>query len=82
MTTSAFEVSIKFWLNINEELFKVEYLIKVNRQRPTFVVRRPELKIPTLAKWLISPLVRVIIKICKKHHVFKTNSNVNVYNET
>ena len=24
-----------------------------------------ELKIPTLAKWLISPLVRVIIKICK-----------------
>ena len=28
---------------------------------------RPELKIPTLAKSLISPLVRVIIKICKKY---------------
>ena len=56
--------------------------IKVNRQRPKFVMRRPELKIPTLAKWLISPLVRVIIRICKKHLVLKTNSNINIYNET
>ena len=51
--------------------------IKVNRQ-----MRSPELKIPTLAKWFISPLVRVIIKICKKHLVLKTNSNINIYNET
>ena len=43
----------------------VSYL-KVNRQRPTFVMRRSELKIPTLAKWLISPLVRVIIKNLQK----------------
>ena len=57
-------------------------LLKVNRQRPKFVMQRPELKIPTLAKWLISPLVRVIIKICKKHLVLKTNSNINIYNET
>ena len=56
--------------------------LKVNRQRPTFVMRRSELKIPTLAKWLISPLVRVIIKICKKILVLKTNSNINIYNET
>ena len=55
---------------------------KVNRERLKFVMRRPELKIPTLAKWLISPLVRVIIKICKKHLVLKTNSNINIYNET
>ena len=39
--------------------------IKVNRQRLKFVMRRPELKIHTLAKWLISPSVGVIIKICK-----------------
>ena len=45
-------------------------------------MRRPELKIPTLAKWLVSPLVCVVIKICKKHLVLKTNSNVNIYNET
>ena len=55
---------------------------KVNRQRPKFVMRRPELKIPTLAKWLISLLVLVIIKICKKHLVLKTNRNINIYNET
>ena len=57
--------------------------VKVNRQRPKFVMWRPELKIPTLAKWLIFPLaiVRVIIKICKKHLVLKTNSNINIYNE-
>ena len=41
------------------------FLFKVNCQRPTSVMRTPELKIPTLAKWLISPLVCVIIKICK-----------------
>ena len=28
---STYEVSIKFWLNINEELFKVEYLIKLSQ---------------------------------------------------
>ena len=44
---------------INKNLFKV------NRQRPKFVMWRPELKIRTLAKWLISPLVRVIIKTVK-----------------
>ena len=69
----------------NEEwmLLKIcEALVKVNRQRLKFVMRMPELKIPTLAKWLISPLVRVIIKICKKHLVLKTNSNINIYNET
>ena len=60
----------------------VEDLIKVNRQRLKFVMRRPELKMPTLAKCLISPSVRVIIKICKKHLVLKTNSNINIYNET
>ena len=38
---------------------------KVNRQSPKFVMQRPELKIPTLAKLLISPLECVIIKICK-----------------
>ena len=38
--------------------------IKVNRQRPKFVMRRPELKIPTPAKWIVAPSVRVIIKIC------------------
>ena len=57
-------------------------VFKVNRQRPKVVMRRPELKIPTLAKWLISPLVRVIIKICKKPSMLKTNSNLNSYNET
>ena len=31
MTTGAYEVSVKLWLNINEELFKVEYLIKVSQ---------------------------------------------------
>ena len=51
--------------------------VKVNCQRPTSAIRRPELKIPTLAKWLISPLVCVIIKICKKHLVLRTNSNNN-----
>ena len=56
--------------------------LKVKRQRPKFVMQRPELKIPTLAKWLISPSVRVIIKICKKHLVLKTNSNSNICNET
>ena len=61
---------------------EITHAFKVNRQRPKFVMRRPELKIPTLAKWLISPLVRVIIKICKKHLVLKTNSNINIYNET
>ena len=45
--------------------------VKVNRQRLKFVMRRTELKIPTLAKSLISPLVRVIIKICKKDLVLK-----------
>ena len=53
-------------------------ILKVNRQRPTSVMRRPELKTPTLPKWLISPLVRVKIKICKKHLVLKTNSNINI----
>ena len=56
--------------------------VKVNRQRPKFVMRRSELNITTLAKWLISPLVWVIIKICKEHLVQKTNSNINIYNET
>ena len=56
--------------------------IKVNRQRPTCVMQRPELKIATLESWLISPLVRVMIKICKKHLVLNTNSNINIYNET
>ena len=56
--------------------------VKVNRQRPKFVMRRPELKIPTLAEGLISPLVRAIIKICKKQLVLKTNSNIDIYNET
>ena len=27
----AYKVSIKFWLNINEELFKVEYFIKLSQ---------------------------------------------------
>ena len=27
----AYEISIKFWLNINEKLFKVEYLIKLSQ---------------------------------------------------
>ena len=57
-------------------------VLKVNRQRLKFVMRRPESKIPTPTKWLISPLVHVIIKICKKHLVLKTNSNINIYNET
>ena len=26
-----YQVSIKFWLNINEELFKVEYLIELSQ---------------------------------------------------
>ena len=64
-------------LNIN---FNVGFT--VNRQRPTSVMRRPDLKIPTLAEWLISPSVRVIIKICKKHRVLKTNSKINIYNAT
>ena len=65
-----------------EELVSEYHSLKANRQRLKFVMRRPELKIPTLAKWLISPLVRVIIKIRKKHLVLKTNSNINIYNET
>ena len=59
---------------------KQNYL-EINYQRETFVMRRPELKVPTLGKWLISPLVRVIIKICEKHLVLKTNSNIDIYNE-
>ena len=55
---------------------------KANRQRPTSVIQGPELKIPTLANWLISPLVCVIIKICKKHIVLNTISNINIYSET
>ena len=39
--------------------------VKVNRQRPTSVMRRPELKLLTLAKWHISPLVGVVIKPVK-----------------
>ena len=57
--------------------------IKVNRQRPAASVRqRPELKISTLAKWLISPSICVIIKICKTNLVLKTNGNIYVYSET
>ena len=41
-----------------------------------------ELKISTLAKWPISPIVCVVIKICKKHIVLKTNSNIHIYIET
>ena len=55
---------------------------KINRQRPTSVFRRIELKIPTLVKWLISSLVLVIIKICKNHLVLKTNNNIDIFNET
>ena len=61
---------------------------KVSRQRLTSVMWRPELKIPTVTKWLISPSIClvspsicVIIKICKKHHVLKTNSNIHIYRE-
>ena len=59
--------------------FRWNNLIKINRQRPTSVIRKPELKIPTLTKWLISPSVCEIIKVCKKHLVLKTNSNINIY---
>ena len=62
--------------------FKRADHIKVIRLRLKLVTWRPELKISTLAKWLISPLVRVIIRICKKHLVLKTNSNINIYNKT
>ena len=41
-------------------------VLKVNRQKSTSVVRRPKLKIPTVSKWLISPLVCVIIKEAEK----------------
>ena len=44
----------------HSSVFIVPQKLKVNRQRLKFVMRKPELKIPTLAKWLISPLVRVI----------------------
>ena len=86
-----------FWFTVNDKFCSpypiidfYAYLImkignrnlKINLHRLKFVMQRPELKIPTLAKWLISPLVRVIIKICKKHLVLKTNSNINIYNET
>ena len=40
------------------------------------------MKIPTLAKWLISPSICVIIEICKKYLVLKTNSNIYIYSET
>ena len=33
-------------------------------------------------KMALPPLVRVIIKICKKHLVPKSNSNINTYAET
>ena len=67
----------------NEEVKALlKIVFKVNRQRLKFVMRRSELKIATLAKWLIYPLVCVIIKICKKHLVLKTNSNTNILNET
>ena len=61
---------------------------KVSRQRLTSVMWRPKLKIPTVTKWLISPSIClispsicVIIKICKKHHVLETNSNIHIYRE-
>ena len=54
----------------------------VNCQRSTSVMRRSELKILTLGKWPISLLVRMIIKICRKHRTLKPNSNSNIYNET
>ena len=71
---------VECFLNLRSRRQSRSYL-KVNRQRPTSVMRRPELKIPTLAKWIISPLVLVIINLCKKHFVLKTNSNINICNE-
>ena len=65
-----------------EKLRSFDRGLRSIRQRLKFVMRSPELKIPTLVKWLISPLVRVITKICKKHLVLKTISNINIYNET
>ena len=31
MATGMYKVSIKFWQNINEELFKVEYLVRLRQ---------------------------------------------------
>ena len=73
---------IRHKLNCESRVIYLMDCPKVNRQRPTSAMQRPELKIPTLAKWLISPVVLLIIKICKKHLVLKTNSNINIYNET
>ena len=52
--------------------------IKVNRQQPRSVMRRPSLKILSLRKWLVSLSVCMIIEICKQHLVLNTNSNINI----
>ena len=68
--------------NLGYKLKDFSAMLKVNRQRQTSLMQSPELKIPTLAKWLISPLMCKVIKICKKPFVLKTNSNINICSET
>ena len=47
----------------------VRVVVKVNRQQPTSVRLRLIQKIPTLTKWLISPLPELINQICKKYNL-------------
>ena len=66
--TSGIQISLKDHCIATQDTVKLMGItidLKVNRQRSTSVMRRPKLKIPSLEKCLISPLVRVIIKICK-----------------
>ena len=48
---------------------KIHERLKVSRQRPTSVMRRPDLKIPTLVKWLM----------CKKYSVNNDNCGSEEY---
>ena len=65
------------FLRTSSLFMKMCFAFKVSRQQPRSVRPRPWLKIPSLAKWLISLSVWVIIKICKK-----TISNICICSET
>ena len=63
-------------VTFGEKLMNLRSIMIVNGQK------MPYLKIPlSMAKWLRSPLVCVIIKICKKHLVLHTKSSILMYIE-
>ena len=61
MTTSMYKVSIKSWQNINEELFKVEYLIKLSQ----YFRNLAEAVIRLYNKTLFSKAFKVLVDFSK-----------------